>query len=44
MSTVGKNVDDFGMFVFLGALEPPTMLVMENNVLQVRGHRTKDLS
>lgn len=42
MSTVGKNVEDFGLFVSLRALEPPTMLVMENNMLLARAHGTKD--
>lgn len=42
MSTVGKNVEDFGLFVSLRALEPPTVLVTENNRLLSRAHRTKN--
>lgn len=41
-STVGKNVDGFSLFIFLEALEPPTRLVMENNVLLARVHKTRD--
>lgn len=42
MSMVGKNVDGFSLFIFLEALEPPTRLVMENNVLLARVHKTRD--
>lgn len=44
MSTGGKNVDGFSLFIFLEALEPPTRLVMENNVLIARVHKTRDSS